>query len=88
MPHQLEWNMDELIEALKLQFFLSPPTPISFPNKIYTSFLPPQKTKKFQLLCWVSNKISLSIIRHTSQREQEKRSGKRLKPDLTYGHRQ
>lgn len=46
MTHQLECNMDELVEALKLQSFLSPPTPTSFPNKIYTSFLPPQETKR------------------------------------------
>lgn len=37
--------MNELIEALKAQSFLSLPTLISFPNKMYTSFLPPRKAK-------------------------------------------
>lgn len=57
MTHQLEWNMDELTGVLKLQSFLSPPTPISFPNKIHTSFLPAQKTKTvpIALLCFKQN---------------------------------
>lgn len=45
MTQWFKLNMNELIETLKAQSFLSLPTPISFPNKMYTSFLPPQKAK-------------------------------------------